>query len=127
MKKLLRVFDLQEAVTKIGYQQIVDSIEEQHIEGLNEEYFGYTSNTIKCVLHHLRTNWCKVMTREHTDARAAFYQVWVPNMTYIITFGHQLTKQQKQRKAIGVIISDKAKTLHFVGKCTRETTSPKTN
>jgi hypothetical protein len=55
------------------------------------------------------------MTREHTDATKAFHQAWVPNMTHIITFGRQLTKQQKKCKAINVIISNKAKTLHFVG------------
>ena len=36
-------------------------------------------------------------------------------MTHIITFGCQLTKQQKKRNVIGVIISNEAKTLHFVG------------
>jgi hypothetical protein len=87
---------------------------EQYIKELNKEYFGYDNNTIKSVLHHLQTNWCKVMIREHTDATEAFYQAWVPNMTHIITFGQQLTKQQKKCKAINVIISDKAKTLHFV-------------
>ncbi len=35
--------------------------------------------------------------------------------THIITFGRQLDKQQKKCKNINVIISDKAKTLHFVG------------
>ena len=35
-------------------------------------------------------------------------------MTHIITFGRQITKQQKRCKTINVIISDKAKTLHFV-------------
>jgi hypothetical protein len=55
------------------------------------------------------------MTRERFDATKAFYQAWVPNMTHISTFGRQLTKQQKKIKAINVIISDKAKTLHFVG------------
>jgi hypothetical protein len=54
------------------------------------------------------------MTRERTDATKAFYQAWVPNMTHIITFGRQLTKQQKKCKAIKVIISKEAKTLHFV-------------
>ena len=52
-KKLLREFDLQEVVTNIGLQQIVNSVEEQYIEELNEEYFGYANNTIKGVLHHL--------------------------------------------------------------------------
>jgi hypothetical protein len=55
------------------------------------------------------------MTRECIDATEAFYQAWVPNMTHIITFGRQLTKQQKKCKAINVTISDEAKTLHFVG------------
>jgi hypothetical protein len=54
------------------------------------------------------------MTRKHTDATKAFYQAWLPNITHIITFGRQLTKEQKKCKAINVIISDKAKTLHFV-------------
>jgi hypothetical protein len=66
------------------------------------------------------------MTRERTDATEAFYQAWVPNMTYIITFGGQLTKQQKRCKMINVIISGEAKTLHFVGQLyKRVTTSPR--
>jgi hypothetical protein len=113
--KLQKEFDLQEAVTNIDVQRIIDSIEEQYIEELNKEYFGYANNAIKSVLHHLRTNWCKVMTRERTEATEAFYQAWVPNMTHIITFGCQLNKQQKKCKAINVIISDEAKTPHFVG------------
>jgi hypothetical protein len=52
-KKLQKEFDLQEVVTNIGIQCIIDSIEEQYIEELNEEYFGYATNTIKNILHHL--------------------------------------------------------------------------
>ena len=55
------------------------------------------------------------MTKERTDATEAFYQVWVPSTTHVITFGRQLTKQQKKCKTINVIISEEAKTLHFVG------------
>jgi hypothetical protein len=55
------------------------------------------------------------MTKECTNATEAFYQAWVPSTTNIITFGHQLDKQQQKCKTINVIISDKAKTLHFVG------------
>jgi hypothetical protein len=114
-KKLQKEFEIQEAVTNFGVQRIIDSVEEQYIEELNKEYFGYANSTIKSVLHHLRTNWCKVMTRERTDTTEAFYQAWVPNMTHIITFGRQLNKQQQKCKSINVIISDEAKTLHFVG------------
>ena len=45
----------------------------------------------------------------------AFYQAWVPSTTHVITFGWQLTKQQKKCKTINVIISKEVKTLHFVG------------
>jgi hypothetical protein len=56
------------------------------------------------------------MTKECTNATEAFYQAWVPSTTRIITFSRQLDKQQKKCKNINVIISDEAKTLHFVGK-----------
>jgi hypothetical protein len=36
-KKLQKEFDLQEAVTNIGVQRIIDSVEEQYIEELNED------------------------------------------------------------------------------------------
>jgi hypothetical protein len=91
-------FDLQEAVINIGVQCIIDCVKEQYAKELYEEYFGYANSTTKSVLHHLRTKWCKIMTRERMDATNAFYQAWVPNMTHIITFGCQLNKQQKNAK-----------------------------
>jgi hypothetical protein len=99
-KTLQKEFDQQEAVIIIGVQRIIDCVKEQYVKELNvnEEYFGYTNSTIKSVLYHLRTKWCKIMTRECTDATDAFYQAWVPNMTHIITFGRQLNKQQKNAK-----------------------------
>jgi hypothetical protein len=57
---------------------------------------------------------CEVMTKECMDATNAFYHAWVPSSTHVITFGCQLTKLQKKCCAINVIISDKAKTQHFV-------------
>jgi hypothetical protein len=114
-KRLQKEFDLQEAVTTISVQCIIDSIEEQYVEELNKEYFGYANQTIKTIINHLHTNWCKVMTKERTNATEAFYHAWVPNTMHIITFGRQLTKLQKKCKTINVIISEEAKTLHFVG------------
>jgi hypothetical protein len=114
-KRLQKEFDLQEAVTTIGVQRIINSVEEQYVEELNKEYFGYANQNIKTIIDHLCTNWCKVMTKECTNATEAFYHAWVPNMMHIITFGHQLTKLQKKCKTINVIISEEAKTLHFVG------------
>jgi hypothetical protein len=114
-KTLQKEFDLQEAVTSIGVHRIIECVEEQYIEELNEDYFGYANQTIKTLLDHLCTKWCKVMTKEQTNATEAFYQVWVPSTTHVITFGRQLTKQPKKCKTINVIISKEAKTLHFVG------------
>ncbi len=53
MKKLQKEFDVQEVVTNIGIQRIINSVVEQYIEELNKEYFGYANNTIKNVLRHL--------------------------------------------------------------------------
>jgi hypothetical protein len=115
IKDLQKSFELQEAITNIGVQHIIDSIEEQCIEKTNEDYFSYANQTIKSLLAHLCTNWCKVMTKECTDATKAFYHKWVPSSTHVITFGCQLTKLQKKCRTINGIISDKAKMLHFIG------------
>jgi hypothetical protein len=61
---LQKAFELQEAVTSIGVQHIIDSIEEQYVKELNEDYFGYANQTIKSLLAQLCTNWCKVMTKK---------------------------------------------------------------
>jgi hypothetical protein len=55
------------------------------------------------------------MTRERTDATEAFYQAWVPNMTHIIIWLATQQTTETMHKMINVIISDGAKTLHFVG------------
>jgi hypothetical protein len=80
-----------------------------------QKYFGYANQTIKTLLAHFHTNWCKVMTKQRTNAREAFYQGWVPLTTHIITFSCQLNKQQKKCKTINVIIFKGTKALHFAG------------
>jgi hypothetical protein len=93
-KDLQKAFELQEAINNIGLQRIIDCVEEQYVEVLNEDYVGYANQTIKSLLAHLCTNWCKVMTKECTDATEAFYHAWVSSSTHVITFGCQLTKLQ---------------------------------
>jgi hypothetical protein len=92
-KTLQKEFDLQEAVTSIGVQRIIECVAEQYEEELNKDYFGYANQTIKTLLDHLHTKCCKVITKERTNATDAFYQTWVPSTTHVITFGWQLTKQ----------------------------------
>ncbi len=40
-KTLQKEFELQEAVTTIGVQRIMNSVKEQYIKELNEDYCGY--------------------------------------------------------------------------------------
>ncbi len=49
------------------------------------------------------------------DATEAFNHTRVPSSTHVIRFGCQLIKLQKKCHTIKVIISTKAKALHFVG------------
>jgi hypothetical protein len=114
-KDIQKVFELQKAITNIGVQSIIGSIEEQYIKELNEDYFGYANKMIKSLLAHLCTNCCMVMTKERMDATKAFYHAWVPSSTHVITFGCQSTKLQKKCPTINVLISDEAKMLHFIG------------
>jgi hypothetical protein len=86
MKTLLKELKLQEAVTTMGVQRIINSAEGQYVKELNKDYFGYANQTIKMLVTHLHMNWCKVMTKERNDATEAFYQAWVPSTTHIITF-----------------------------------------
>jgi hypothetical protein len=71
MKTLLKEFKLHEAVTTIGVKCIINSIKEQYVEELNKDYFGYANQTIKMLLTHLHTKWCKVMMKEHALQVAA--------------------------------------------------------
>jgi hypothetical protein len=56
MKTLQKEFKLQEAVTTIGVQRTIDSVEEQYMKKLNKDYFGHANQTTKTLLTHLRTN-----------------------------------------------------------------------
>ncbi len=95
IKTLQKEFELQEADATIRVQCIINSVEEQYTQELNKDYFDYTNQTMKMLLAHLHTNWCKVVMKECTNALEAFYQAWVPLTPHIITFGHQLNKQRK--------------------------------
>jgi hypothetical protein len=53
IKTLQKEFKLQEAVTTIGVQCIINSIEEQYIKELSKDYFGYANQIIKMLLTHL--------------------------------------------------------------------------
>ena len=118
-KKLQVAFDLQEAVTNIGVQRIIDNVEDQYVEELNGDYFGYANQAIKSVLAHLRTKWCKVMTKERTDATDAFYHTWVPST---------IANSQNLKRSVAPSTSSsltRQKRYILSDKCTRVTISPR--
>jgi hypothetical protein len=114
MKTLQKEFKLQEAVTTIGVQRFINSVEEQYIKELNEDYFGYANQTIKMLLPHLRTNWCKVMTKSAPMRQMhpiRHGSPWPPTSSPLAVS----STNNKKCKNINIIISKEAKTLHFVG------------
>ncbi len=125
MKLLQKEFKLQEAVTTIGVQRIIDSIKEQYDGELNGDYFGYANQTIKTLLTHLHMNWCKVITKERTNGTEVFYQAWSPLTTHIITFSHQLNKQKRSARPSMSSSRKKPKPSTLFVKCTKATTTPK--
>ena len=95
-------YKIQEAVNKIGVELIIKCIEPQCTKEKDEEYSGYSNKMIKSLLLNAQSTWCKLLTKEKTDAGTAFYQPWLPDI-HIITFGHQLNKNRKLcNKRIGI-------------------------
>ncbi len=125
MKTLQKEFKLQEAVATIRVQHIIDSVEEWYIKELNKEYFGYPNQTIKMLLVHLHTNWCKVMTKERTDATEAIYQSWVLLTTHIITLAVSSTSSKRSARPSMSSSWRKPKCSTLSDKCTRAATTRK--
>jgi hypothetical protein len=75
-KTLQKEFKLQEAVTTIGVQHIIDSVEEKYVEELNEDYIGYANQTIKTLLTHL----CTKMVQGHDKRAHQCYCSILPGM-----------------------------------------------
>ena len=68
-----KAYENQQAVNKIGVEQIVESVEEKYAEQKNGEHFRYANKTINSMLLHIRTTWYKLFTKEKSDARTDFY------------------------------------------------------
>eukprot|EP00804_Cyclotella_cryptica_P026879 CCRYP_017595-RA/>CCRYP_017595-RA protein AED:0.44 eAED:0.44 QI:0/-1/0/1/-1/1/1/0/180 len=59
----------QEAVDAVIVDKIVrEAIDPTYIEELEDDYVGYSGQTIKTIVQHLRTEWCIVTTLEKKQA-----------------------------------------------------------
>jgi hypothetical protein len=104
----------QEAVDAIIVERIVSEVvDATYVEELEDDYIGYTSQTIKTIIQHLKTEWCTVTTLEKKIAMAAFNLHW-DFTTHITKFARELDKQQKLCREINVPAADATKIQHYV-------------
>jgi hypothetical protein len=125
MKTLQKEFELQEAVTTIGEQRIINRVKEQYVKELKKDYFGYANQTIKLFLTHLCTNWCKVKTKERTNAQRLSIRHGSPRPP--TSSPSAISSTNNKRSARTSISSSwkKPKPSTSLVNCTRATTTPK--
>ena len=74
------------ACLNVGVKIIVASVGAQYLEELEEDFTGYPNCTIRDLIDHLHTSWCKILNREKIDAKAALHKPWAD------THDHHITK-----------------------------------
>jgi len=92
----------QEAVDDISVEHIVqDSVDEMHVEELDEDYVGYSNQTIKTILAHIKNNWRIITTLEKKQA-AEYFRIQWDATSHITKYTRELNKQQRLCRDIGV-------------------------
>ena len=104
----------QEAVDSLIVDKIVrEAVDPTYVEELEDDYVGYSGQTIKTIVQHLRTEWCIVTTLEKKQAAQAFHVQW-DFTSHITKFARELDKQQKLCRDIGVPAAEATKIQHYV-------------
>ena len=104
----------QEAVDAIIVERIVSEVvDPTYVEELEDDYIGYSTQTIKTIIQHLKTEWYSVTTLERKQARDVFSLQW-DYTTHITKFARELDKQQKLCREIGVPAADATKIQAYV-------------
>ena len=104
----------QEAVDALIVDKIVrEAVDPTYVEELDDDYVGYSGQTIKTIIQHLRNEWCIVTTLEKKQAAQAFHAKW-DLASHITKFARELDKQQKLCRDIGVPAAEATKIQHYV-------------
>eukprot|EP00804_Cyclotella_cryptica_P004374 CCRYP_006791-RA/>CCRYP_006791-RA protein AED:0.57 eAED:0.53 QI:0/0/0/1/1/1/2/0/356 len=104
----------QEAVDALIVDKIVrEAVDPTYVKELDDDYVGYSGQTIKSIIQHLRTEWCIVTTLEKKQAAQAFHVQW-DFTSHITKFARELDKQQKLCRDIGVPAAEATKIQHYV-------------
>jgi hypothetical protein len=77
----------QEETSKELVHQMVVSIETKYIKEMDNKYTGYNNKTLKSILAHLATKYCKATVADQLKADGKFAKPWdqVPNLGTWIT------------------------------------------
>eukprot|EP00804_Cyclotella_cryptica_P030544 CCRYP_014827-RA/>CCRYP_014827-RA protein AED:0.57 eAED:0.57 QI:0/0/0/0.5/1/1/2/0/398 len=104
----------QEAVDALIINKLVhEAVDPTYIEELEDDYVGYSGQTIKTIVQHLRTEWCIVTTLKKKQAAQAFHVQW-DFTSHITKFAREFDKQQKLCRDIGVPAAEATKIQHYV-------------
>jgi hypothetical protein len=104
----------QEAIDAIIVKKIVcEAVDLTCVKELKQDCVGYSGQTIKTIVQHLRNEWCIVTTLEKKQAAATFHVQW-NLMSHITKYARELDKQQKLCRDISVPAPDATKIQHYV-------------
>jgi len=104
----------QEAVDALIVNKIIcKAIDPMYVKELEDDYMGYSGQTIKTIVQHLQTEWCIITTLEKKQAAQAFHVQW-DLTSHITKFARELDKQQKLCRDIGVPATKATKIQHYV-------------
>jgi len=107
-------FWTQEAVDDISVERIVqDIVDEMYVEELDEDYVGYSNQTIKTILTHIKDNWCIITTLEKKQAAENFRVQWDAT-SHITKYARELDKQQRLCRDIGIPAPGLTKIQYYV-------------
>ena len=91
------------AVTDLAVKLIISCVDAQYIKELEEDYIGYANCTIRGLLCHLRTTWCKINNQEKVDAKVTLRNPWADTpYRHITKYTRELTRSADAAIAIGI-------------------------
>ena len=99
----------------MGVKIIVASVGAQYLKELEEDFIGYSYCTIRDLIDHLRTSWCKIQNQEKIDSKTVFCRPWTNNTNHHITkYTRELTSSADAAIAIAAPCPDDEKFIIFL-------------
>ena len=104
----------QRVLNKIGGKIIISVVPDQYVKPIYKQYIGYNSVTILDFFTQLQT-WYLISNRDKLKMMEYFHTPWIENPdAHASTYAAQLDERQLECVDFDVVISDAAKTMHFV-------------